>query len=112
MVVLGTLHPSLYLGKACQLVGKQTQKTEKFDECDLRAIEQRLERVCARLLALRNSMVEADIDALWLFNSPSMRIGCQNFERFSIASEAALDAALRGQPYGPDTTKSALDEHG
>ena len=42
MVVLGTLHPSLYLGKACQLVGKQTQKTEKFDECDLRAIEQRL----------------------------------------------------------------------
>ena len=90
-------------------MGKQTQKTEKFGEQDLRAIEQRLERVCARLLALRNSMAEVDIDALWLFNSPSMRLGCQNVERFSIASEAALDAALLGQPYGPDTTKSALD---
>ena len=107
--MLGPVHPSLYLRKVCELVGKQTQKTEKFGEQDLRAIEQRLERVCARLLALRNSMTEADIDALWLFNSPSMRLGCQNVERFSIASEAALDAALLGQPYGADTTKSALD---
>ena len=112
MSVLGAVHRPLYLRKACALVGKQTQKTEKFEEQDLRAIEQRLERVRARLLALRNSMVEAYIDVLWLFNSPSMRLGCQNLERFAIASEAALDAALRDQPYGPDTTKSALDEHG
>ncbi|MEE3371011.1 MAG: hypothetical protein VX346_16860 [Planctomycetota bacterium] len=93
-------------------MGKQTQKPEKFAEHDLRVIEQRLERVCGRLLALRNSMVDADIDALWLFNSPSMWLGCQNLESFSIASEAALDAALRGQPYGPDGTKSTGDEHG
>ena len=94
-------------------MAKQTQKTEPFTPDKLQAIEQRLERVQGRLRAIRLSLDEQQQAAeLFLFNSPSMRLGLQNLERFSVAAEPALDALIRGTPYGPETTKAELDEHG
>tara|TARA_B100001123_G_scaffold325308_1_gene365682 strand:- start:638 stop:922 length:285 start_codon:yes stop_codon:yes gene_type:complete len=94
-------------------LSKQTQKTEPFTADKLQAIEQRLERVQGRLRAIRLSLDEQQQAAeLYLFNSPSMRLGLQNLERFSVAAEPSLDALIRGTPYGPETTKADLDEHG
>ena len=93
-------------------MAKQTQKTEPFTSDKLQALEQRLERVQARLRAIRLSLDEQEAAELYLFNSPSMRLGLQNLERFSVAAEPALDALIRGTPYGPETTKAELDEHG
>lgn len=93
-------------------MAKQTQKTEPFNSDKLQALEQRLERVQGRLRAIRLSLDEQQAADLFLFNSPSMRLGLQNLERFSVAAEPALDALIRGTPYGPETTKAELDEHG
>jgi len=93
-------------------MAKQTQKTEPFNSDKLQALEQRLERVQGRLRAIRLSLDEQEAADLFLFNSPSMRLGLQNLERFSVAAEPALDALIRGTPYGPETTKAELDEHG
>ena len=93
-------------------MAKQTQKTESFTGDKLQALEQRLERVQGRLRAIRLSLDEQQAPELYLFNSPSMRLGLQNLERFSVAGEPALDALIRGTPYGPETTKADLDEHG
>ena len=93
-------------------MAKQTQKTEPFNSDKLQALEQRLERVQGRLRAIRLSLDEQEAAELFLFNSPSMRLGLQNLERFSVAAEPALDALIRGTPYGPETTKAELDEHG
>lgn len=93
-------------------MAKQTQKTEPFSSDKLQALEQRLERVQGRLRAIRLSLDEQEAADLFLFNSPSMRLGLQNLERFSVAAEPALDALIRGTPYGPETTKAELDEHG
>ena len=94
------------------MMAKQTQKTEPFNSDKLQALEQRLERVQGRLRAIRLSLDEQEAADLFLFNSPSMRLGLQNLERFSVAAEPALDALIRGTPYGPETTKAELDEHG
>lgn len=94
------------------MMAKQTQKTEPFSSDKLQALEQRLERVQGRLRAIRLSLDEQEAADLFLFNSPSMRLGLQNLERFSVAAEPALDALIRGTPYGPETTKAELDEHG
>tara|TARA_R100000808_G_scaffold4638_1_gene14873 strand:- start:120 stop:401 length:282 start_codon:yes stop_codon:yes gene_type:complete len=93
-------------------VAKHTQKTEPFTADKLQALEQRLERVQGRLRAIRLSLDEQEAAELYLFNSPSMRLGLQNLERFSVAAEPSLDALIRGTPYGPETTKAELDEHG
>ena len=93
-------------------MAKQTQNTEPFTADKLQAIEQRLERVQGRLRAIRLSLDEQEAAELFLFNSPSMRLGLQNLERFSGAAEPSLDALIRGTPYGPETTKAELDEHG
>jgi acetoin utilization deacetylase AcuC-like enzyme len=93
-------------------MAKQTQKTEPFNSDKLQALEQRLERVQGRLRAIRLSLDDQQAAELFLFNSPSMRLGLQNLERFSVAAEPALDALIRGTPYGPETTKAELDEHG
>ena len=94
------------------MMAKQTQKTEPFSSDKLQALEQRLERVQGRLRAIRLSLDEQEAADLFLFYSPSMRRGLQNLERFSVAAEPALDALIRGTPYGPETTKAELDEHG
>ena len=73
-------------------------------------MEQRLERVAARLAAIRDSMQEAASDKLFLFNAPSARLGLQNAERFANAAELSIDATLRGQPYGPNTSKAELGD--
>ena len=99
----------LHMLEKCRLA-KQTQKTEAFSSLELRAMEQRLERVAARLAAIRDSMLEADAEKLYLFNAPSARLGLQNAERFANAAELSIDATLRGQPYGPNTSKTELGD--
>ena len=76
----------------------------------IRALDQRVERITARLAAARAAMEADKIKDLWVFNDPSCRLGVKNLNAFSLQLEASLDAAERGEPYTAKTTKADLNE--
>tara|TARA_B100001123_G_C14499947_1_gene705878 strand:- start:102 stop:398 length:297 start_codon:yes stop_codon:yes gene_type:complete len=86
------------------------QTTTTYTPKKIRALEQRLERITARLAAARVAMESDKIKDLWVFNDPSCRLGVKNLNAFSMQLEASLDAAERGEPYTAKTTKADLNE--
>ena len=97
-------------------MAKQTQKTEPFTSDKLQALEQRLERVQGRLRAIRLSLDEQQAAELFLFNSPSMRLGLQNLERLSqngshLVSRYQLYPLLFVEPSDPQRRTQPLIHH-
>ena len=86
------------------------QTTTTYTPRKIRALEQRLERITARLAAARVAMQTDKITDLWVFNDPSFRLVVKNLNAFSMQLEASLDAAERGEPYTAKTTKADLNE--
>ena len=86
------------------------QTTTVYTPKKIRALEQRLERITARLAAARRAMETDEIEGLWVFNDPSCRLGVKNLKAISMQLEASLDAAERGEPYTAKTTKADLNE--
>ena len=86
------------------------QTTTTYTPNKIHALEQRLERITARLAAARAAMEADQMNDLWVFNDPSCRLGVKNLNAFSMQLEASLDAAERGEPYTAKTTKADLNE--
>ena len=86
------------------------QSTTEYTPKKIRALEQRLERITARLAAARVTMETDKIRQLWVFNDPSCRLGVKNLHAFSLQLEASLDALEREEPYTAKTTKADLNE--
>ena len=65
------------------------QTTTTYTPKKIRALEQRLERITARLAAARAAMEADKITDLWVFNAPSCRLGVKNLNAFSLQLEAS-----------------------
>ena len=97
-------------GKVAKKRQTRQQTTTVYTPKKIRALEQRLERITARLAAARVTMETEKIKQLWVFNDPSCRVGVNNLHAFSLQLEGSLDASERDEPYTAKTTKADLNE--